>query len=277
MRSWLLALTIFGCTVSAGLAQNLTPQSDTKALVDLRIGKGDKNITQAWFIAPTKRYPHFVQGSKYEPGGVRVKLRGGNVLTLMLDDTHVFEDRQPRLADLDGDGEDELVVVLTALDKGASLAAFSVVDGALKLKAQTPYIGRPYRWLNPAGIADFDGDGKLDVALVAMPHLVKRLDVWSLVGGKFKRWGAFEGYSNHRNGSVHTGMSAVSDFDGDGIADLALPGADRRSIEFVSLKNRSLNVLNSAPLPAPVDGPFVLKANGVSVGLANGKSVRVSP
>lgn len=263
------------CLIPTGMAQGLTPKSDPQALNDLRIGTGEKNIFQAWFILPTTRYRHFVLGSQYEAAGLRVRLRSGEILTLELDDAHVFEDRQPRLADLDGDGEDEIIVVQTSLSQGASLAAYAVANGALKLKAQTPYIGQAFRWLNPAGIADFDGDGILDVSFVAMPHLVKRLEFWSLVNGKFTRWGAFSAYSNHRNGSQHTDMSAVADFNDDGVADLALPGVDRRSVEFLSLADRALNVLKSVPLPAPADGAFSFTENNIIVQLSTGRNITI--
>lgn len=277
MRNWLPVFIFCCCTLSIGLAQAQSPSSDPEALTDLRVAQGNKNISKAWLISPTQRYRHFVQGSQYEAAGLRVALADGQVVTLMLDEAHVFEDRQPRLADLDGDGRDEVVVVLSSVTKGASLAAYSVINGALKMTAQTPFIGRPNRWLNPAGIADFDGDGRMDVALVAMPHLAKRLELWSLSNGNFVRWGAFDGYSNHRNGSVHIGMSSVADFDGDGIQDLALPNSSRDRIEFVSLKDRSLSTIGSAPLPTSVDGPFTPVPGGVTVRLSNGKSVTVKP
>lgn len=261
-------------------AQALSPKTDPEAIADLRVAKGSRDIAEAWLIAPTNRYQHFVQGSRYEPSGLRVKLKNGSIKTLTLAPNLVFEDRQPRLADLDGDGRDEVVLVLSHVKQGASLAAYFVVDDALKLKAKTPFIGRAYRWLNPAGIGDFDGDGSLDVSLVAMPHLVKELRVYSLKNGRFVQWGAFTDFSNHRNGSPHIGMSAQADFNGDGILDLALPSGDRRNVRIISLKGRKLSTIASIALPAPADGPFSIKAGNapkLSVVLANGKKLVLTP
>lgn len=261
LRPFFVALLLV-LQVSTVSAQQIRAQNDPDAISDLRVATGDKDIAEAWLISPTTRYDHFVQGSSYEPGGIRVRLRDGKQLTLLLDEAHVFEDRQPRLADLDGDGRDEIVLVLTSLSKGASLAAYSVIAGKIVLKAKTPFIGQPYRWLNPAGIGDFDGDGHLEVALVAMPHLAKQLEVWRLIDGIFARVGNFEGYSNHRNGSPSTGMSVVADFNDDGIVDLALPDSSRRAIRFVSMVGMRAREIDRVSLPFAANGNFEFVDDG---------------
>ena len=91
----------------------------------------------------------------------------------------MFEDLEPRLADLDGDGHDEIVVVKTYLKRGSSLAVIAERNGKYDIVAETPPLGAPHRWLDPAGIADFNGDGKIDIALVRQPHVVGSLELWS--------------------------------------------------------------------------------------------------
>lgn len=266
-------------SVTNAVAQESRATNDPDAIADLRIATGQKDITSAWLIAPTTRYPHFVQGSDYEAGGLRLRMADGRTLTLMLDEDHVFEDRQPRLADLDGDGSDEIVLVLTSLAKGASLAAYAVVGDTITLKAKTPFIGRPYRWLNPAGIADFDGNGQLDVAFVAMPHLAKRLELWTLSDRGFRQTGKVKDISNHQNGSPHTGMSAVADFDGDGIADLAIPDGSRRIIRVISLAGPVGREIDRIPLPFAANGAFSLRKTEtgyvLSVPLAGNEIVEI--
>lgn len=238
-------------------------------------------VSEAWLVLPTERYRHFVRGNDSESGGLRVRLAGGDVLTLVLPDDMVFEDDRPRLADLDGDGREEVVVVMSSLREGACLAIFAVRDGSLEMLARTAFTGMPKRWLNPAGIADLDGDGRSEIALVQMPHLMKRLEIWRLEGRRLVRLAASEDVSNHRLGSPHTQMAAIADFDGDGVADLAVPSGDRRSIRFLSFAGGTLGEIGRAALPAPADGALSLTQGragpGLRVRLETGDVVSASP
>lgn len=260
LRSALAALCLLASgTVAVAQA---TAGSDPEALPDRRAATGNSDVAEAWLIAPTTRYRHFVLGSDYEAGGLRVRLADGEVLTLMLDERHVFEDRQPRLGDLDGDGRDEIVLVESSVDGGASLAVYGVEDGALRLEAKTAHIGQPNRWLNPVPLADFDGDGRLDVAFVAMPHLVKRLDVLTFRGGELRRLTSVDDVSNHRLGSPHIGMSATGDFDGDGVIDLAVPDGSRTALRLLSFAGSSLREIARLPLDGRADGVIVARRDG---------------
>lgn len=277
----ILSATVLSLLMSSfAIAAGISAANDPEAIDDLRIAKGNNSIAEAWLIAPTDRYQHYVLGSAYEPAGVRVRLANGENLTLMLGESQVFEDRQPRLADLDGDGRDEIVLVLSSLTKGAALAVYAVTENTIELQTRTPFIGRAFRWLNPAGIADFDGNGQLDIAFVAMPHLVKRLEFWTLKEGGLVPLGSVDDVSNHRNGSPHTAMSAVADFDGDGTVDLVVPAGDRRSVRVISFKGGKPTEIDKKLLALEADGGFKLSgASGsykLDVPSRNGETVRLS-
>jgi FG-GAP-like repeat len=281
MRFVLLVLVAVFLTVPGLVsAQELSAENDPQAIPDLRVATGNKDIASAWLIVPTKRYPHFIIGSDYEPSGVRLKMANGDILTLMLEQNQVFEDRTPRLADLDGDGRDELILVLTSVDLGGSLAAFSVEEGQIKLKAQTPYAGQPFRWLNPANIADFNGDGKLDVALVQKPHLVKKLEIWTLENGDFVRKFWVNDVSNHRISSPFTDLSAAADFNGDGIVDLAILNGNYSRLRIFSFAGSAPQELENIVLPAPANGDFKLTRGSnnwlLSIPLTNGQTFELS-
>lgn len=109
---------------------------------------------------------------------------------------HVFEDLTPRLWDITGDGLPEVVVIETDMALGGSLAVY---DQSGKI-AETPHIGRPNRWLAPVGAADFDGDGRIEVAFVDRPHLAKTLRIFEWDGEKLVLDAELDGLTNHRIG-----------------------------------------------------------------------------
>jgi hypothetical protein len=114
---------------------------------------------------------------------------------------HIFEDIAPRLADIDGDGRLEIVVVQSSFDKGARLVVYAVTPEP-RLLAATPFIGQPHRWLAPAGIADFDGDGRVEIAYVDRPHLLAELVFVRLEGDRLVETLRLPGLTNHRIGEA---------------------------------------------------------------------------
>lgn len=272
LRSWMPLLALLA---AAGPVHATPPNAP--AVVG-QVAHGEKNIAEASLADPTGRYRHFVLGADYEAASLVVRLTDGRTLKLVLPEDEVFEDRIPRLADLDGDGSDEIVLVRTSARQGTSLVVIAQRGGQLAIIAQSPSTGGPHRWLNPAGIADFNGDGRLDVAYVQQPHAVGLLRVFTLSGGALKEIAAFPGVSNHAAGSNQQGMSVIADFDGDRIADLALPSFDRRSLMFISFSGGP-HVLKRVPLAEAATTNFKLAQDAggpaVVVGLPGGRHVTV--
>lgn len=195
-------------------------------------------------------------------------------------DNAVFEDLEPRLADLDRDGAPEIVVVKSLMDQGSSLAVIGRKDGAWTILAETPPIGQPNRWLNPAAIADFDGDGKTDIALVRTPHLDGVLQLWTFDRGRLTLKHEAKGYSNHALGSTALDNAAAFDLDGDGTAELAIPTLDRGSLAVLSLKG-GIKELRRIALPSPVSRGLAVLGAGkdahLLVGLEDGRVALVRP
>jgi len=238
-------------------------------------------IVSAWYSQPTRRYNHGVLGDNVEGGGLSVKDGKGNIYNYQLPEDSVFEDITPRLADLDGDGRAEVITIKSFLDAGGSLAIFSLRADKLVPVATTPAIGTTNRWLNVAGIRDFNGDGLIDIATVVTPHIGGTLEIWSYKDDKLVLTASKYGFSNHFIGSRNLDLSAVGDVSGNGTPDIAIPGAARRQLRIMTLSGNTLEQSGSVDLPDKIDANIGLihQPNGglsaYVLGLANGALVAV--
>ncbi len=244
-----------------------------------RCATGTADIRLACLTGPTGRYGHGVLGDAIEAETVSVRRADGGWSRYRLDGEAVFEDLAPRLADLDGDGRDEVIVVKAASGLGASLAVLGLDGQQLHLTAESEPIGRSYRWLNPVGAGDFDGDGRVEVAVVRTPHIGGVLMIYRPDGPRLVLQARLPGYSNHRIGSTVLGMAAIADFDGDGHKDILLPRQDRTRIAAVSFAGGAFREIAAFELDAPVETSMVLvdiegdDRPDVVFGLADGRLV----
>lgn len=116
----------------------------------------------------------------------------------------VFEDTEPRLADLDGDGAPEVVTVVSREGMGAAIWVWAMTGDGPRVVARTAPIGQHHRWLAIAAVADLDGDGWTEIAYVDRPHLARILRVVT-VRSEAGVWSMTEvasapGHTNHRFG-----------------------------------------------------------------------------
>lgn len=195
-------------------------------------------ITGATYITPSDAYGHgAVEGGEYDAlrietttGAFRISSAGA-----------VFEDVAPRLVDLDGDGSSEVVAVQSGFSSGARIVVYGMGQGAPVLRAANAPIGQRNRWLAIAGIADLDGDGRMEIAYVDRPHLAKILRVLEVVpdgeGFSLREEGTLEGVTNHRYRApeIEGGLRACG-----GRPELILADADWKRIVAVSVEQGQL-------------------------------------
>lgn len=163
------------------------------------------DIEAAYYDIPTDQYGHGVlPGGEY--GAVGFRLSDGREIAVGTFDT-VYEDTAPRLVDLDGDGTNEVITVISYFDRGAALRIFDEIRSqddpagtTIAVVAETPPIGTRFRWLAVVGAADLDLDGVVDIAYVDRPHLIKTLRIWRFDDGALTQVSALDGFTNHRIG-----------------------------------------------------------------------------
>lgn len=254
-----------------------------------RQGSGRASIGAAFLAAPTRRYRHGVLGDDIEAGAVAAYPLGAAAprdvrsapFVFALPDDSVFEDLVPRVADLDGDGRDEIVLVRSYLARGAALAVLGVRDGRLAIIAESPAFGRPNRWLDVAGIGDFLGRGraKPQIAVVETPHIGGVLVVYEYAGGRLVERLRRPGYATHAIGSPVIGMAAV--VAGDGADELVVPTQDRRTLVALTMAGGVARERARVGLPAPAAtsilavAPEAGRRADLLLGTADGRLVRV--
>lgn len=288
---WLLAATAFAQAEwraveidGSGLPPQIVPETRAAApssipymlttVNPVENGRPDR-IVRAWYGEPTSRYRHGVLGDAIEGGALVAELSDGQRLIHRLDEALVFEDIAPRIADLDGDGRAEIVTIIAHQGQGAAVAIFAVEDGRLAMKARNAFIGRANRWLNIAAVAPLAGGGTPEIAIVTTPHIGGRLAILRYAGGAITRLATADGFSNHVIGSPELRLSATADVDGDGLPDLALPSADRRSLRIVGFGPDGLVDKARIDLPARIDKAIAVagarRATVFTIGLEDGR------
>ncbi len=211
-------------------------------------------ITAAEFSDPTSRYPHGVLGDEIEYGSLLIhwkntaqkQLRQDAVerhgtVVVQLPQSRVFEDLAPRLIDLDGDGQREIMVVESDTSLGAQLAIY---DQRGEKIAATPPIGTRFRWLAPIAAADLDGDGQIELAYVDRPHLAKTLRIWRFKAGELREVTSLSGVTNHRIGEdfITSGLRRCA-----GTPELILVDASWQRLVAVRLANEKISQYDLGP------------------------------
>jgi hypothetical protein len=227
------------------------------------------DIRQAWYASPTNRYAHGVLGDAIEAGSLVVTDAAGELHEVALPEDQVFEDITPRIADLDGDGRNEVIAIRSSANGGAGIAIYGLVDGSLSLRGAGSENGRANRWLNFAGLLPRP-DGGLTIYGVRTPHIGGRLFSIEFRDGLVsERNDIALDVSNHVIGSRELGLSAVGSFGGR--IELVLPSQDRRRLRF-PLSSRA-----DIGLPGPIDKAVILVDGRIITAIETGRLFVIRP
>ena len=173
------------------------------------IAKDSLKQVTARYTDPTPRYAHGILGDQIEGGGLLVTVKGKEY-HYKLDENNVFEDLQPRLADVDNDGNLEFITIQSSTTGGGSVAVYKIIDDKLQPYLTSGYIGTPSRWLNVAAIGDLDNDGKIEIAWIQTPHIGGILKIARVENNQLVLLDSKSGITNHRIGSKNLCLSVLT-------------------------------------------------------------------
>ncbi|MCA9939599.1 MAG: hypothetical protein KC418_13215, partial [Anaerolineales bacterium] len=219
------------------------------ALPDARI-LVDERQRLLLLSGPTDRYGHAVLGDNLEAGSITLvdtRPEIGVVRVIDVPAPAVIEGIAPIWADLDGDGQREIIVTQSTDDAGAQVVVY---DESGAQVAVGPAVGRGFRWRHQIAVATFGPDGELELVDVLTPHIGGVVTFYQWRGTALQVTAQLAGYTSHVLGTRNLDMAAAGDFDGDGRVELLLPAQDRSSLGAVRRTRDGAETVWVLPLPA---------------------------
>lgn len=265
-------------------AQPPLPAQAQQRLPDSRLAAGQRDLAWVWLGSPTRRYPHGALGSAVHAGSVFAQVRDtqGNwqIVERALPFDRVYEDRVPRIVDIDQDGREEIVLIEADALRGAALVVLGVEhqrSGArLVERARGPFAGSTFRWLNPVGMADLDGDGQLDLASVTTPHVGGVLQLLHFRPPALVPFASAMDVSNHRMGALEQDLAVIVHQSGRRPT-IVVPDMTRRALHALrwDAPGQWTEMADLKALPSRVERLLPLP-QGACATLEDGSSMRVT-
>jgi len=234
---------------------------------------GDRRY--ALFGDRTGRYRHGALGDNIEGETLYVVDATSAEITaqVTLDPPAVFEGIQPLVADLDGDGDPEIVTTVADERDGARIAVFDPAGNRL---ATGPIYGPG--WRHQLAVAPFSPEGRPELAVVRKPHVDRVVEFYRLRDGSLDIVALSDGYSSHTYGSRILSGAVAGQFAGDDSAALLVPTTARD--ELAALRRDESGVAVGwrrslgGTLTSNITG-VTLANGGVAVGAATAGTVSV--
>ncbi|WP_291010344.1 VCBS repeat-containing protein [Hydrogenophaga sp.] len=260
------------------------PAEAQQRIPDSQAVAGKHDLAWVWLGSPTRRYPHGALGSPVHAGSVHAQVTSSSgawhIVELVLPLNRVYEDRVPRIVDLDRDGREEILLIEADALRGASLVVLGLDrtqdQPRLVERARGPSAGSTFRWLNPVGVADFDGDGQLDLATVTTPHIGGVLQLLHFRPPALVPFARMLDVSNHRMGALEQDLAVIV-MQPDQRPTIVLPDMTRRALHALrwDAPGQWTELADLKPLPSLIERLAPLP-QGACATLSDGRALRIT-
>jgi hypothetical protein len=224
---------------------------------------------------PTNAYDHGVLGDAIEAASLTLLKKsesGMKIISISAPKGSVFEGIAPIWADLNNDGQREIIVTASNYENGAQIIIYSL-DG--EIIAQGPSIGSGYRWRHQLAVAPFGPNGEVEIVDVLTPHIGGIVEFFQIIENEMINVAKLSGYSSHRINSRNLDMAFAGDVDADGYVELLIPNQTHDSISALQRVDSGVQIDWTIPLNDKITTNFstVTFSNNkfsVAVGLSSG-------
>ena len=195
------------------LAVNALP--DARLLVD-------ENERILLLTGPSTRYPHGIAGDLLEATEITLVETQPSlqvVLRVAIPGQGVVEGIAPIWADLNGDGQREIIVTVSDAEQGAQVVVHSESGERLGVG---PAVGLGNRWRHQLAVAPFGPNGEIELAEVLTPHIGGIAGFYRLHDRLLTLLAQQRGVTSHIIGSRNLDMGLAGDLDGDGQPELVV-------------------------------------------------------
>ena len=193
---------------------------------------------------PTTRYDHGVVGDELEASAITLleiepKIRV--IQTIAIHEPDVIEGISAIWADINNDGNRDIIVTLSNNQTGARITVFNE-DG--DLLAESDPIGLGYRWRHQLAVARFDANQPPLLASIRTPHIGGIVEFFQYNNGRLEIVKEIKGFSTHSIGSRNLDSAIAADFNNDGIVEVLAPDQPHTRLGVISING----VLTTIPL-----------------------------
>lgn len=194
---------------------------------------------------PTDVYQHGVLGDELEAKGVSLVSIGEGVSRLGIYSDQVIEGIAPIWADLNADGEREILLTLSNRQGGAQLV---VMNESGEIIAQGEPIGTGYRWRHQIAAAPIGPDREMEIIDVLTPHIGGVVEFFRVEGEKLVKAAEISGFTSHVIHTRNLDMAFAGDLDADGRLELLLPRQDLSSLGILQRSGSGVEVVGELAL-----------------------------
>ena len=177
---------------------------------------------------PTDRYPHSALGDNLEATAVAVVTVGVNEVEMVYrSENDVIESIAPLLADVDGDGIDDVALTISNDREAWIVVASSTGGGVL---ATSDPVDRLLGWRQLVAVGPLGPTGQIEIAEILYPEANGSVRFLNLRGNDLRVVAARAGYRSHEFGARNLEQALAADVDRDGYLEVIVPTFDRQSI-----------------------------------------------